>query len=403
MKTVGLLFFDPYSINKGTAALAYSAIFVLEEIAKEKFNYVFLEPMKWEKDLLKNTLSINDKEIPIETRRCFPDKTVKDKVKRLCLIKQYFNSLKVDYILDIGEGDSYSDIYGTDRFYLFDNIKQAYLRKRKHFALMPQTIGPFKNKKIEKQAVKTLNKINLVCSRDSKTTDFIKKILPDKEVVQIPDFAFFLPYTADSFYVDNSVVNVGINISGLLWHGGYTKNNQFELGTDYKELMIKTIECFLSQKNICVHLIPHVVHEKDTVDNDYPVSLELFKRYKSRKLCLAPFFMTPIEAKSFISRMDFFIGARLHATIAAFSSGVPCVPVGYSRKFTGLYKDTYGYDHVVDLTETDPCLAFNEIIDNFNNRLQIKQEAEEIMNTKIIPQKESIRNVLAEFLRIGKC
>ncbi|MGJ7723542.1 polysaccharide pyruvyl transferase family protein [Escherichia coli] len=33
-------------------------------------------------------------------------------------------------------------------------------------------------------------------------------------------------------------------------------------------------------------------------------------------------FTNPITAKSYISSIDFFTGARMHATIAAFSAGV---------------------------------------------------------------------------------
>jgi len=45
--------------------------------------------------------------------------------------------------------------------------------------------------------------------------------------------------------------------------------------------------------------------------------------------------------------MDLFIGARMHSTIAAFSSGVPVIPIAYSRKFNGLY-DTLQYPYYID-------------------------------------------------------
>jgi colanic acid/amylovoran biosynthesis protein len=52
--------------------------------------------------------------------------------------------------------------------------------------------------------------------------------------------------------------------------------------------------------------------------------------------------------------MDFFTGARMHACIAALSSGVPVLPMAYSRKFAGLF-GTLGYHHMADCkTETGP-------------------------------------------------
>ena len=56
-----------------------------------------------------------------------------------------------------------------------------------------------------------------------------------------------------------------------------------------------------------------------------------------------------MEAKSHISGMDFFIGSRMHACIAAYSSGVPVFPLGYSRKFTGLFAEKLGYGRGADL------------------------------------------------------
>ena len=124
-KKVGLLFFDPYSINKGTAALAYSIVYLLEEIAantQSKFQYIFLEPMKPDNKIIENCIEIDNKKIPVEIRRCFPAHTLKQKIIKTLFFKDYLKSLKVDCILDIGEGDSYSDIYGKERFLCFDSI-----------------------------------------------------------------------------------------------------------------------------------------------------------------------------------------------------------------------------------------------------------------------------------------
>ena len=47
--------------------------------------------------------------------------------------------------------------------------------------------------------------------------------------------------------------------------------------------------------------------------------------------------------------MDFFMGARMHSTIAAFSSEVPVFPMAYSRKFNGLFADTLQYPYMADM------------------------------------------------------
>ena len=43
-----------------------------------------------------------------------------------------------------------------------------------------------------------------------------------------------LPNEKVNIEKDNNVLNIGINVSGLLWNGGYTRNNQFGLKFNYK-------------------------------------------------------------------------------------------------------------------------------------------------------------------------
>ena len=49
-----------------------------------------------------------------------------------------------------------------------------------------------------------------------------------------------------------------------------------------------------------------------------------------------------MELKGYIARCRFFVGARTHATIAAYSSCVPTLVLGYSVKSRGIAKDLFG-------------------------------------------------------------
>ena len=48
------------------------------------------------------------------------------------------------------------------------------------------------------------------------------------------------------------------------------------------------------------------------------------------------------ELKYIISKCRLFVGARTHATIAAYSSAVPTLVVGYSVKARGIARDLFG-------------------------------------------------------------
>lgn len=76
------------------------------------------------------------------------------------------------------------------------------------------------------------------------------------------------------------------------------------------------------------------------------------------------------ELKGFISRCRLFIGARTHSTIAAYSTGVPTLALGYSIKARGIAKDLFGKieGHVVPVDtikkDTDLIAPFDNLLKN---------------------------------------
>ena len=69
------------------------------------------------------------------------------------------------------------------------------------------------------------------------------------------------------------------------------------------------------------------------------------------------------------------MGARMHACIAALSSGVPVMPTAYSRKFKGVF-GTVGYDHCADCKSEDAETILGKIRDGYDNRADLKRQAD---------------------------
>jgi len=119
---------------------------------------------------------------------------------------------------------------------------------------------------------------------------------------------------------------VGLNVSGLMMSGGYTGADQFGLSVDYPALMERLIARFLAHPTQPeLHLIPHVICPDMPVEDDMAALRALQKDYPSVQL--APAFKTPSEAKSYISGMSYMVGSRMHACIAALSTGVAVMPL----------------------------------------------------------------------------
>lgn len=282
----------------------------------------------------------------------------------------YLKQLKeCDLVLDIGAGDSFSDIYGVKHFFFLCLTKIFALCLGKPLIMSPQTIGPFKHSWARFVAKSIMRRARRVFARDGLSMDVLKELKLTNNTQEVIDVAFRLPFEKKQ-HSAREKIKVGINVSGLLYNGGYTGNNQFGLSLDYVALIEKVIGGFTSMPDVEVHLVPHVLADSLPVEDDYRVIQALAGQFQG--VIVGPKFSLPSEAKTYISGMDFFTGARMHACIGAFSSGVPVVPMAYSRKFNGLF-NSLGYFDIADLKVHTLEEAYGAVIHGFERRDLLKQ------------------------------
>ena len=283
---------------------------------------------------------------------------------------------RADAVFDIGGGDSFTDIYGPKRFLTVWGTKVRSIAARKPLVLCPQTIGPFDRPWSRALARQALKHTAAVVTRDAPSTDYLREIGARARILEATDVAMRLPYSAPAPMTKGTLVRVGLNVSGLLMSGGYTGANQFGLSVDYGALIRVIIGWFTAQDGIEVHLVGHVQSETQPVEDDQRAGEALAVEFPGVQL--APVFASPSEAKSYIAGLDFFMGARMHSTIAAFSAGVPVIAMAYSRKFQGVFA-TLGYKYVADMTTDSSEAILTQIRDGFINRAQLGSEMAEAM------------------------
>ena len=80
-----------------------------------------------------------------------------------------------------------------------------------------------------------------------------------------------------------------------------------------------------------------------------------------------------MELKGYISRCRFFVGARTHATIAAYSSCVPTLVLGYSVKSRGIAKDLFGTEENYVLS-VQTLRSPNELVIHFRWLMEHEKE-----------------------------
>lgn len=394
--------------NRGCVALSITMMSLIDEVMKNAgVKYKLFLPDSQFGDQKKHEYKINDEVLVFEDCRYPKGLSFKQDVKMAlkAVIKGQNKAKKIfeaaDYILDIGQGDSFADIYGDYRFKLIDRIHVLARKFNKPYCILPQTIGPFKDCTIRSKAHKSIAEASICMARDKQSYDYVMQNVPEqKNLKEYIDVAFFMPY--QKLEQDKECTHVGLNVSALLWHGGYTRDNQFGLKCNYQKVVKSIIEYFLVRPKTKVHLISHVVDSERTVENDYAVSYDLWRSYNNPKLILAPLALGPIDVKDYISGMDFFMGARMHATIGAFSAGVPVVPMAYSRKFNGLFVDTLQYDAMVDMKSDDNEVVLSKIKEAFENRESLKQIISQRMYGIVAERRELLINDLTKFFNLDK-
>lgn len=267
-----------------------------------------------------------------------------------------------DIVFDIGEGDSFTDIYGWRRYSFYLGTKIAVMTMGKPLVLSPQTIGPFNNGIRRLLARSVMRRAKAVYARDALSSAFLNEIGVRDNVNEFIDVAFALPYEAQQKADDR--LRVGFNVSGLLYNEGYTGKNELGMKLNYKKLTDELIETLLARDGVEVHLISHVIGT-DGPDTDVPACQALAQRFPAA--VLAPVFKSAEEVKGYISGMDFVIAGRMHACIGAFSAGIPVVPIAYSRKFNGLF-GTLDYPYFIDGKAVDGESAKRAVLEHFDNR-----------------------------------
>jgi len=303
---------------------------------------------------------------------------------------------KTDAFLCAVEGDSFSDIYGISRLRGIYKLLKIPRKMKKPLILLPQTIGPFESKEAGKIAKDILISTDAIFTRDPLSTKCAKELVPEKKVYESIDVALFMDYCKPQS--EDGKIRVGINPSGLLWNGGYTRNNQFGLKVDYMSLIRGIIKYFRGFDGLQIELIAHVLPSMEyVIEDDYRICKKLSREFTGCKV--APFFYSPIEAKSYISGLDFLTSSRMHCCIAGLSSGVPTFPLAYSRKFRGLFEGGLEYSHFSELKYDDENTVLQKLDSAFSTRELIKNDIKRI-NNLICNRKTEFINNLAKVLRV---
>ena len=275
---------------------------------------------------------------------------------------------KAEIALSVG-GDNYC--YGGESLYAY--LNKAYQENGFKTVLWGCSIEP---EVVKKSTVITdLQRYHAIVTRESITYDAVCKV--NSNTLLAPDPAFFMePEVCALPTIFESKKIIGINASPMIIS---FENDQGIVYENYKQL----IKYILDNTQYGIALIPHVVWK---TNDDRRVHKKLYNDFEcNERIALIEDHRAP-QLKYIISRCECFVGARTHATIAAYSTCVPTLVVGYSVKARGIAKDLFG-------TEENYVLP----VQRLSNDNQLKEAFEWLIN-----QKERINHYLNSFLPVYK-
>jgi polysaccharide pyruvyl transferase WcaK-like protein len=261
----------------------------------------------------------------------------------------------------IAGGDSFSDIYGMMRFLYVALPQILVLLLGRDLVLLPQTYGPYNGWVARFLARWIMRRARTIVSRDTQGVETVRQVAgadgPNVQVV--PDLGFCMTAEAVEARISQRIEElrsggpiVGINVSSLLYMGGYTGDNMFKLRDPFPALVAALVDHTVRDLGAGVLLVPHVcggpLSQEDETRLCDRLQAEFSRRHGERVRYLGDH-LSHRQTKAVIGQCDLFIGARMHACIAALSQGIPAVGLAYSRKFRGVFASIGMEELVADL------------------------------------------------------
>ena len=258
-----------------------------------------------------------------------------------------------------GDNYCYSDVW-------MHMENRAFLEKRGHkTVLWGCSVEP---SLIDTRMRKDLSRYDLITARESITYETLRKI--NSNVVLAPDPAFTLRKQPGNYPEGlGRKPYIGINVSPLIQSLEKDGNITME---NYRALVAHILET--TDRDIA--LIPHVVWDHN--DDRIPLG-QLYEEFRNTGRVFMVEDQNCMQLKDIISGCEFFVGARTHATIAAYSTCVPTLVVGYSVKARGIARDLFGSEEGYVLP-VQQLRNSGELTDAFHGLYSRKEEIREYLS-----------------------
>jgi colanic acid/amylovoran biosynthesis protein len=243
----------------------------------------------------------------------------------------------------------------------------------KPVVIYAQSVGPFG---IFKPMLKLiLNRMALISLREKGSVEYLQEMGVKAPIYLTADSAFLLNSKAEVKIPSKDrgpIIGISVSHEAVIH---YYKSGKKR----FIEMMARVVDYLVENLDATVVFIPHSTGPRDFED-DRLIAKEIHALVRNAaKVVTIDDDYGPNELKGIINQCTLFVGMRMHANIAALSSGVPTIAIAHSYK-TYRIMEMLGEEKWVCHIRT---LNYEMLASNINNMLKKRDEIATNLRPKV--------------------
>lgn len=255
------------------------------------------------------------------------------------ILEEYRNA---DVIIDI-LGISFTDFFPSTIGYVQQSVWLLIgTLLKKPVVKFTQDMGPFENKVNRYLAKLCLDRLGFILVRGEITKEHVKKLGTDRPIYVHPDTAFVLD-PAPIEKINRIMLQEKLDKKPLI---GIVASRQVDKRISgasdrdtksqnkYTIVLAQIADHLIEKLNALIVFIPNEIAQQKGEYDDIYVAKKVYERIKNKsEVRLITTEYQAHELKGLIKECDLLITSRYHSTVAALSTCVPCLVIGWGFKY----------------------------------------------------------------------
>jgi len=238
-----------------------------------------------------------------------------------------------------------------------------------------QAMGPFNKFWVRITSRFFLKQATALVARGRESEKFLREFLPSqsKNIYQLPDVAFILN-PAPEEKIKQILDSLGINKPYCVVGPSFVLDRLMDKDS-YRRLMAKVVDELIMLSGYNVLLLSHARATSYSALDDLEVCQATFDFIDNQQGTYVLDEPYPVDVlKGIIAQSEIAVGSRFHFMVAAVSSGVPSLAIGWSHKYLEMMRMAGQEKFVVSYQNLDETIILKMLKNIWKDQNKIRQE-----------------------------